>query len=30
MGLFSKRNFVKDELITVYYGNIYNQEDGKY
>ena len=28
MGLFSKRNFEKNELITVYVGNILNQEDG--
>ena len=28
MGLFSKRDFEKNELITVYVGNIYNQEDG--
>ncbi len=29
MGLFSKRNFEKNELITVYCGEIFNQEDGK-
>jgi DNA-directed RNA polymerase II subunit RPB2 len=28
MGLFSKRDFEKNELITVYFGDIYNQEDG--
>ena len=30
MGLFSKRDFEQNELITVYFGNIYNQEDGNY